>query len=58
MTSMETQFPKAATLVGVAVRTSMCLVGDMICPTALLLVKTSKNHGDVFSVQALNRFFF
>lgn len=43
---------------GVAVRTSVCFVGDTICPTALLLVKTSQNHGEVFSVQALNRFFF
>ena len=58
MTSTKSQFPTAAAVVGVSVRTSVCLVEDMICPTALLLVKTSKNCGEVFSLQALNRFFF
>lgn len=58
MTSTKSQFPTAVAVVGVAVRTSVCLVEDTICPTALLLVKTSKNCGEVFSLQALNRFFF
>ena len=57
MTSTKSQFPTAAAVVGVSVRTSVCLVEDTICPTALLLVKTSKNCGEVFSLQALNRFF-
>ena len=48
MTSTNNQFPKAATAVGVVVRASVCLAGDTTCPTALILVKTSKIVGRHF----------